>query len=113
MEIQIDRKNLFKEKMLSGINLFTGAGFSCLPDSEGHKLPVAAELCREMCEKFDLSYESFGDDLEIISTLVDGPEFQEYLRNKFKVETINMSIYFLTGYLLNRLLQQILIISLT
>ena len=98
MEIQIDRKNLFKEKMLSGINLFTGAGFSCLPDAEGHKLPVAAELCREMCEKFDLSYESFGDDLEIISSLVDGPEFQEYLRNKFKVETINMKYL-----LLNRL----------
>ena len=30
MELRIDRENSFKEKMLTGINLFTGADFSCL-----------------------------------------------------------------------------------
>lgn len=89
MKVKIDREHLFKEKMMSGINLFTGAGFSCLPDADGHKLPVTEELCIEICAKFDLSYDYFGNDLETISTLIDGPELQEYLRNKFKVNSIN------------------------
>ena len=89
MKLHIDRENLFKDKMLNGINLFTGAGFSCLPDDEGHKLPVAEELCYEICEKFNLSYDDFGNDLETISALVDGSEFQDYLRDKFKVTKIN------------------------
>ncbi|UYO62189.1 SIR2 family protein [Acetobacterium wieringae] len=89
MKIKIDREDLFKEKLQSGINLFTGAGFSCLPDEEGNQLPVANELCQEICKKFDLSYETFGNDLESISTLADGDEYQSFLRNKFKVSQIN------------------------
>lgn len=89
MQIRIDREDLFKEKIFSGINLFTGAGFSCLPDNEGHKLPIVAELCPEICKKFDLSYDTFGNDLEAISALADGIELQEFLRGKFKVEQIN------------------------
>lgn len=89
MKIRIDREDLFKEKLRSGISLFTGAGFSCLPDEEGNKLPVANELCQEICEKFDLSYETFGDDLESISALADGDEYQRFLRDKFKVSQIN------------------------
>lgn len=90
MQIRIDREDLFREKILSGINFFTGAGFSCLPDDEDYKLPVVAELCPEICKKFDLPYDTFGNDLETISALADGNELQEFLRSKFKVKKINI-----------------------
>ena len=85
MAIEIAREDLFKEKLLSGINLFTGAGFSCLPDEDGKSLPTVNELCPEICEKFGLPYDTFGNDLEAICALADGDELDDFLRQKFQV----------------------------
>ena len=63
MSIQIDQEAMFKEALISGINLFTGAGFSKLPDANGKTLPDAAELCGEICEKFSISA-AYSNDLE-------------------------------------------------
>lgn len=89
MSIEIARKDLFKEKLLTGINLFTGAGFSCLPDEDGKGLPIADELCPEICGKFGLSYKIFGNDLEAICALANGDELDDFLRKKFRVDKIN------------------------
>lgn len=89
MGIEIAREDLFKEKLLTGINLFTGAGFSCLPDEEGRCLPTADELCPEICKKFGLSYEIFGNDLEAICALANEDELDIFLREKFRVDKIN------------------------
>lgn len=89
MGIEVKREDLFIEKLLSGINLFTGAGFSCLPDEEGKSLPTADDLCPEICEKFGLSYETFGNDLEAICALADEDELDDFLRKKFMVSKIN------------------------
>ncbi len=89
MKIRIDREDLFREKLLSGINLFTGAGFSCLADNDNNKLPIAEELCPQLCENFDLSYDTFGNDLESICALANGDELQEFLRKRFTVSKIN------------------------
>lgn len=89
MGIKIDREDLFAERLFSGINLFTGAGFSCLPDDEGNFLPTADELALELCKKFNLPYDTFGNDLESLCALADGDELQDFLRNKFKVNKIN------------------------
>ncbi|MBQ7898053.1 MAG: SIR2 family protein [Clostridia bacterium] len=87
--MQIDREDLLKEKLLTGINLFTGAGFSCLPNEDGVSLPVVSELCVELCKKFNLPHDTFGNDLEALCALADGNELQEFLRQKFHVDKIN------------------------
>lgn len=89
MSVCIDREDLFKNYLLFGINLFTGAGFSCLPDDSGKTLPVATDLCKEICINFELEQDIYGDDLETVSTIVDGSEFQDFLRRKFTVDKIN------------------------
>lgn len=89
MSIIIDREYLFKEKLCTGINLFTGAGFSCLPDEDGNSLPIVTDLCKELCEKYNISYDTFGGDLESICALADGDDLQKFLREKFYVKKIN------------------------
>lgn len=89
MSIQIDREDLLKEKIKTGINLFTGAGFSCLEDEEGNSLPIVSELCKELCEVFNLPYDTYGDDLEVLCALADGDDLQAFLRKKFHVNSIN------------------------
>ena len=89
MNIQIDREDLLKEKLSTGINLFTGAGFSCLPNEDGNSLPIVSELCVELCERFNLSYDTFGNDLEALCALADGDDLQDFLRKKFHVDKIN------------------------
>ena len=89
MNIQIDREDLLKEKLSTGINIFTGAGFSCLPDEDGNSLPIVSDLCGELCEKFNIDYDTFGNDLEALCALADGDDLQEFLRQKFHVDKIN------------------------
>lgn len=48
--ITIDNRNIFFEKLKTGVNLFIGAGFSVLESPTGSRLPVANELCKEICE---------------------------------------------------------------
>lgn len=91
MAITIDKAEMFKETLLTGINLFTGAGFSKLPDSFGNTLPDATELCEEICRTFSIS-PSYCDDLERLANIVNlraKTQFQNYLRAKYTVTTYN------------------------
>ena len=91
MAIKIDHPNMFKEKILTGINLFTGAGFSKLPDSDGQTLPDVPELCQDICRTFSIT-SSFGSDLERLANIVNlraRQQFQDYLRKKYTVKSYN------------------------
>ena len=46
MAVQIEDEEVFKSALKHGINLFTGDGFSALPDDNGNKLPLGLEYCR-------------------------------------------------------------------
>lgn len=87
----IDKENMFKAALMSGINIFAGAGFSTLPDPNGKYLPVASELCTEICSHYGIN-PSYKDDLEklagILQTRFD-QQFQEFLRNKYTVSSYN------------------------
>ena len=91
MAIQIDKIEMFKEALSTGINLFTGAGFSKLPDATGNTLPDASELCGEICHNFSISA-TYANDLERLSNIVNlraKTKFQEYLRKKYTVTSYN------------------------
>ena len=87
MAALIDKEALFKERMKTGINLFTGSGFSTLPFN-GLSLPAGDELCEEVCTNFGIS-KSYGTDLETISALAPKEAYQSYLRKKFTVDGCN------------------------
>ena len=94
MGLKIDQPNMFKEKLHNGINLFTGAGFSKLPNSDGYVLPDARSLCEEICELFSLE-SNYDNDLEKVSNVVNRrakQQFQEFLRKKYTVTSYN-SLY--------------------
>lgn len=65
----IDNRNLFFEKIKTGINLFLGAGFSVLESPSGVRLPDAKSLSRDICSKFkqDVLY---AEDLEKLSSIL-------------------------------------------
>lgn len=91
MDIKIDHPHMFKEKIQTGINLFTGAGFSKLPDLEGNSLPDAQDLCQEICLTFGVNT-SFASDLERLANIVNiraKQQLQEYLREKYTVNSYN------------------------
>jgi tetratricopeptide (TPR) repeat protein len=91
MEIKIDNKDLFLDKLKTGINIFTGAGFSCLPDPKGKKLPTGNELAKEICEKFSID-ETYADDLPYVSeSVADKQGFQNFLRERFRVNSYNQA----------------------
>ena len=89
--LHIDKPEMFKEALSKGINIFAGAGFSKLPDSNGKYLPTANELCDDICSAFSIST-SLNLDLEQISSLVNlkaKDRFQSYLREKYTVTEYN------------------------
>ncbi len=89
MIIRIDNENLFKEKLKNGINLFVGAGFSCLPDEKGNTLPIGNELAKEICDKFEVE-QIYSDDLPTASALVRNKhDLQNFLRERFRVTSYN------------------------
>ncbi|WP_346920796.1 SIR2 family protein [Clostridium sp. UBA7339] len=91
MGIRIDNSSLFKQTLLNGINLFTGAGFSVLSDKNIRKLPTAEELCIEICKKFKIS-EKYVGNLETLSSLVEAraaQQYQNFLRERFTVTNYN------------------------
>lgn len=91
---KIDYEDLFKQKLTSGINLFTGAGFSVLPDTDNNKLPDSQQLCKEINKSFQIDF-SYSDDLESLSTIVEATAFQRYqtfLRKQFTIKKYN-SLY--------------------
>lgn len=87
----IDCVEMFKVALQTGINLFTGAGFSILPDANGKVLPASNDLCNEICERFSIN-PKYKDDLEKLSNILKircKDEFQAYLREKFTVSSYN------------------------
>lgn len=91
MGIKIDNPGMFKEKLLNGVNLFTGAGFSKLPNKDGSVLPDAESLCQEICERFSIST-SYGNDLERVANIANmraKQQFQAFLREKYTVSSYN------------------------
>jgi hypothetical protein len=91
MAIRIDNPEMFKEVLQTGVNLFTGAGFSKLPNSKGECLPDAQELCKEICQNFSVP-DKYANDLERLSTIVNSKykqQFQEYLRERFTISDYN------------------------
>lgn len=92
--VKIDRRNIFFEKLKTGINLFLGAGFSTLTSPDGSCLPVASQLCNDICEEFRIN-KSYSNKLEQLSTILKRnckEEFQNYLRSRYKVKEYN-SLY--------------------
>lgn len=86
--ITIDNKELFIEKLKTGICFFTGAGFSVLADDDGKSLPTSHDLAKELREKFKID-DIFGDDLAYISEQCPQNELDAFLRAKFKVTKYN------------------------
>lgn len=89
--VQIDNRNIFFEKLKTGINLFTGAGFSVLESPLNESLPVVKDLVIDICKQFNLNV-SYASDLEKVSSVLKRnckKEFQEYLRSKYIVRDYN------------------------
>lgn len=91
MNTKIDFEEIFFDKINTGINLFTGAGFSVLPDLNGKVLPVASDLAEKICEEFGLP-KNLSSDLELVSTsarIKDSKGFDRFLRESFRVSSSN------------------------
>ena len=98
--ITIDNKNIFFEKLKTGVNLFIGAGFSVLESPTGRRLPIANELCKEICETFKID-KKYSKDLEKLSSILKRnckEQFQEFLREKYKVNDFNSSYFVLDKF---------------
>lgn len=88
MTVKIDNKDLLIEKLTTGICLFTGAGFSVLPDNQGRTLPNGSQLAKELMNKFNIDNE-FDDDLTYISEQCPKKELDTFLRTRFKISSYN------------------------
>lgn len=91
MKTTIQYKEVFFEKLRTGINLFTGAGFSVLPSPSGKTLPTAKELAHKICDEFEVPG-TLADDLELVSTkarIKDAKRFDEFLRSEYRVSEAN------------------------
>lgn len=90
----IQNENSLLQALQTGINMFTGSGFSTLAkDKEGHNLPTGGELCRELQDIFKKPY---VDNLSHISTILERTqrdEFYKYLIGRFNVEYIDPLYY--------------------
>ena len=89
--VTIDNRNIFFDKLKSGVNLFIGSGFSVLESPMGSRLPLANDLCKEICEHFSLE-KKYSKDLEKLSSILKRnckEQFYEYLRKKYKVSDFN------------------------
>lgn len=87
--MKIELENLFVQKLKDGINLFTGAGFSTLQSPNGEKLPTGKELCCELKKKYSLADIPEDQELSYVSEFCPEQEYQEYLRERFKVKSYN------------------------
>ena len=94
MNTQIQYEEIFFDKVNSGINLFTGAGFSILPSPDGKYLPAAKDLAIRICDEFLLP-PTLASDLELVSMYArqkDSRRFDKFLRDSYRVFDIN-SLY--------------------
>lgn len=91
MNVKIDNEEVLKNAMVDGINLFTGAGFSILPNIDGDKLPLGPQYAEELKDKFGITIP--GNDLDDVADIMNGDSLQEYTRKRFKVSKINPKYY--------------------
>lgn len=89
MGISIQCEEVFKNRLSTGINLFTGAGFSTLKSPSNNCLPTGKQLCKEIIEHFSLSDVSEDDGLDYVSEFCPESEYQNYLRERFSVTDYN------------------------
>ena len=86
--LRIDNKELLIDKMKKGICLFTGAGFSTIPDDDGNSLPVGKVLAQELMERFNID-KIFENDLQYIADQCPKNELDDYLRKRYTVKSYN------------------------
>ena len=89
--IKIDNESSFRAHLKRGINLFTGAGFSRLPDDCGNKLPDGTELASEIIKKYGLR--DLDEDLGTVADLVPEESLQNYIKERFTVKSCNELYY--------------------
>lgn len=89
MSVVIQCEELFKNKLKTGINLFTGSGFSVLESPNGDKLPTGEQLCGEIIEYFALPGVTPDDGLSYVCEFCSESEYQQYLRQRFSVASYN------------------------
>ena len=89
MSVVIQCEELFKNKLKTGINLFTGSGFSVLESPDGDKLPTGEQLCGEIIEYFALPGVTPDDGLSYVCEFCSESEYQQYLRQRFSVASYN------------------------
>ena len=87
--MKIENEDLFKEKLKTGINLFTGAGFSVLKSPTGRELPTGRRLCEEIVRDFNLDISPDKGLNYVVAFCAEEKRLQDYLREKFYVEDYN------------------------
>lgn len=87
--MHIEKENTLRAAIKSGINLFVGAGFSCLAEnSAGLDLPVGDMLKSELCKYFNLQ-SCACLELSKVCTIIeqrDPAAFRLFLKQRFTVE---------------------------
>lgn len=89
--MRIDNRNLFLDRIKTGINIFAGAGFSVLKNSDGVSLPTIDELMPNICQKFNIT-SSYSGNIEMVSSVLkrnSKDEFYAYWREMFSVKKYN------------------------
>ena len=87
--IKIENEALFKSKLVSGISIFAGSGFSVLTSPSGVILPTGSEMSSEVIKQFNLPEMSSDDGLDYISEFCAENEYQMFLRDKFTLNDYN------------------------
>lgn len=85
--MDIENKNTLDKKLISGINLFVGSGFSKYAESKGKILPLGSELKEELLEEFSDLPESL--ELPQLCTLAaskNKERLERFLRERFLVD---------------------------
>ncbi len=86
--IEIQNENTFVKACSSGINLFLGAGFSCLARDKSHTLlPTGQALLTELVQEFSLG-DAEGLSLAQVCTILESErkdQLYSFLTNRFAV----------------------------
>ncbi len=90
--MEIQNQNTLEKHLSSGINIFTGAGFSVLAENQGKPLPIGNGLRDEILNKF----KGYPKALELpqLCTLISSTKSREldsFLRKRFSVNNFDAS----------------------
>jgi len=89
--IEVENAASFLQAARTGINIFTGAGWSTLAKSNLGPLPVGNTLSKELRDKFSVDPNE-ALDLPQLSTVIaarDAPGLEQYLRERFTVTELD------------------------